>query len=154
MKKFRFNMKTLLIMRKQEEDAAKKEVVLARMQLKKILEILQELQSECNLLEEDLRRRQRSKQSVCAFHDYFLYLDFLRRKIVRRQDDVLEAQNIVEEKRKAAKKSMQKKKILENIKDKKYAEWNDHYRRLETKILDELATIKYIREEGKLSYES
>lgn len=154
MKKFRFNMKTLLMVRQQQEEAAQREVMLARQKLQKIVEILEELKRECDHLEQDLREKQASPHSIHEYKDHFLYFQFLREKIAQQQDDVLQAQNAVEVKREAVTKAMQNKKVIEKIKDKQYTSWKDHYQKMEAKLLDELATLRHIRVKERLSDES
>lgn len=152
MKKFRFKLKTLLMVRKEQESSAQKEVMLAQKQLRKIVEILNELQYECDLLEKDLQQKQ--KYNINDFRNHFLYIQSLRQKITKQQDDILEAQNVLTIKRTNVKKAMQQKKILENIHDKQHSAWTKEYQSIESKLIDELATIRHIRDKERLSYDS
>ena len=145
MKKFNFNLKALLNFRKQQEEEAQREMMLARQQLQKILGILEHLEHECTLLEEDLRNKQGGKQNIEEYRSHYFYLQDLRQKIQSHQDRVMEAQNLVEKKRQAVNQAMQNKKIIENIHEKQYSEWKSEYEKLESKLSDELSTIRHIR---------
>ena len=138
-------MTALLRLRKQKEQAAQKEAMLAHQQLNKVKEALDLLQSECDFLADELRKKQKTTRSIHDFRNYYLYLQELRRKIESQQDEMLKAQNLLEIKREKVAEAMQNKKILENIKDKQYAEWQEQFEKLEAKLIDELATIKFIR---------
>lgn len=139
-------MKTLLMVRKQQEDVAQKEVVLARQQLQKVINIVEQLQVECDTLEQDLNKQQRAKHSIVDYRNHFLYLQNTRKKIALYQDEIFKKQNIVEARRQDAIKAMKKKKVIENIKEKQFTSWKEDYQKMETKLLDELATIRHIRD--------
>ena len=141
------------MVRKQQEEAAQRDVTQARQKLRNITEILEELERECDFLEQDLRAKQSSPHSVHEYNDHFLYFQLLREKIAQQQDDILQAQNAVEEKRQAVTKAMQKKKVIEKIKEKQYTSWKDNYQQMEAKLLDELATLRHIRVKERLSDE-
>jgi|SaaInlStandDraft_3_1057020.scaffolds.fasta_scaffold121366_2 flagellar protein FliJ len=150
MKKFTFNLETVLKVRKQREEAAQRDMVKALKRLESLKEILKLLQDEVYSLEEELQQRQKHSPNVRDFYDYLLYLQSVKKKIEVQQDEVFKAHNIMEERRSVTVAAQRQKKVIENIKDKHYDEWSEHLLKTEQKFLDELATIRYIREkEGK-----
>lgn len=154
MKKFNFNLKNVLMLRKRQQEHAQKQLFIAEEKLKSIEELLRKIENECELLEKELQEKQKSSQKVAAIREYFLYLQNLRRSISEHQDEILKAQNFMEIKRQELNEATQRKKIMENIKEKQYEEWKESYRKLEIKLIDEMATLRHIQQKEGLTHES
>jgi flagellar export protein FliJ len=77
-------------------------------------------------------------------------MDHLKNKITRQKNLVAEAEASVERQRKEVVKAMQKRKIIENLQDKKYSEWETLNFNLERASLDELATMRYSKSKSQL----
>jgi len=154
MRKFNFNLKNVLMLRKRQEEFAQKQLFIAEEKLKNIEELLRKIENECKLLEKELREKQKKNQKLVALQEYFFYLQSLRQSIQEHQDELLRAQNFMETKRQELGEATKKKKIMENIKDKQYEEWKETYRKLEIKLIDEMATLRHIQQKEGLSHAS
>lgn len=145
MKQFNFKMQTLLRLRKMKEDAALREVSLVQEELNKLFELLKLLNIESTALEEELRDKQKGSIPIHEFHNHFLYIQSIKIKMLEQQDAILHTQNLLEKKRQNVEIAMQNKKVIEKLKDKQYDRWQEDLKKLEVKLLDELATIRHIR---------
>ncbi len=150
MKKFNFNLSSVLKVRKQLETVAQREVFLAQEHLDKVKQVLKVLQDETENLEKELASKQRTGLSIHDYKDYLYYIQSLKKRLQQQQDVVFKSQNILKGKRNDVTKAMQKKKIIENIKDKQYDVWKEQFQKMEAKLTDELATIRYIRSKERL----
>lgn len=143
-----FSLTTLLHVRRQQEELAHKNLLEAHLVLRKITVILQELHKELENLREQIRQSHKKRQNYSDLASYYRYMDVVKKKIERQGILVKEAEASVERQREDVVKAMQKRKIIENLRDKKLAEWESDNFDLERASLDELATMRYAK--GKL----
>ena len=139
-------MQSLLNLRKQKERSALQEVSSAQDKLNYLFSILQDLKKESNSLEAELKEKQKSTVPIHEFRNHSLYIQSMKQKMIEQQDLVMQAQNLLELKRKDVEEAMKDKKIIEKLKLKQYDAWQENFTKIESKLLDELATIRHIRE--------
>ncbi len=150
MKKFQFNLATVLRVREREEEAARIKLVKARELLNVIIKKIEALESEKLSVEAEWRNRSTTRGSFLRGEDYVGYLQILQGRIAEQQDELMRAQNIVEAKRVELEKISRKKKALENLKERKYAQWNEEYRTMERLHLDEVAVTRYRKDQDQM----
>lgn len=150
MKKFKFDLQPLLGHRKRKEDGLKRELADVRRQLAKETKLLNKLHTELGFYQEELKGKQKKKfnpDEITVYHKYF-----------NRMQKVIENQNIiveefikeVEKKREELMNASKEKKAIENLKDKKHSSYIKLARNEEQKIIDEVATMRYGKENSNL----
>jgi flagellar FliJ protein len=151
MKKFRFSLSTLLQVRKQAEEIAHKNLLEAHLLLQRQLAGLSELHQEQDKIIRELRRLQRSDPNPEKIISLNNYMQSIEAKIERQLSSVKQATFFVELQRQEVIKAMQKRKIIENLKDKRYSEWEEELFDKERADQDELSTMRYSRSKSKAS---
>jgi flagellar FliJ protein len=144
MKKFEFRLATLLKVRKRELEVAQLEFATVQEELNVLVTSIEKLRDEGRAITEELNRRQ-SSGTVRQVADYFHYLESLRGKITMKEDEMIKQQNVVARKREELAKAQQKTKVLENLREKQYKEWEAEFGRHERIMLDEIAVIRHER---------
>ncbi len=143
MKKFNFNLASLLKVRHLKEEIAHRNLLEAHLILQKMSMILEKFHRDFDRVTDHIRVLQKNNvhpQSLTMNYDY---LEVLKKKIDHQRIIVREAQAILELRRREVMKAMQKRKIIENLRDKKYGEWETLNLNVEKNALDELATMRY-----------
>jgi flagellar FliJ protein len=148
MKKFLFNLQTLLEVRVREEDWAKQELAVALAEIEKVNRKIANLKTEVKYIEEQLVLRQKKSGTITNLTDCVYYLEVLQDKILCQQDERMRLQNVAADKRAAVIEASKKRKALEKLKDKQYAEWEEEYNKQEVALLDESGNVRYIRQKG------
>lgn len=151
MKKFKFNLSTLLQVRGEAENEAHRELLKAHIHLKKMLKSIEDLETEYILLNEEVERKQKKAFSAEKLSDQHDYLMKLEQRIKLQVEEVVKAQINLEEKRLLVVQAIQKKKTIENLQDKQYAVWENEYLIKEAAFFDEVSTIYFIREKREKS---
>jgi len=146
MKKFHFNLITLLKVRCEKEKLTQKEFMAAQMELDRLLEKMALLQQEGKTLEEEIRTKQQAGIHPSELSNFLDYLNLIRQRIAEQEDGVMRAKNIVEEKRAALSHAMKERKVIEKLKETKFAQWEKEMQTREKGFLDELATMRYVRD--------
>lgn len=144
MKKFRFSLSTLLKVRREKENIARKNLQEAHLFLNKMTNALKDLENQRDGVFESLRQEQRMAHHTAIITDHFNYLALLKKKIVNQHILIEEARYQLELQRKAVIKAMQDRKIIENLSEKQYAEWEYNMNEQEKMFFDELATIRFL----------
>ncbi len=142
MKKFTFKLAKLLELREFEEDKAKAALAEA-------IAVSENLKAELKQIAED---RAATNSSRAGISDP-VYMQSIERYIVRLDtrkelalQELAQAELVVEEKRSLFAEAMRQRKIIDKIKEKKYAEWKKERQKEEDKILDDIVTAKHSRE--------
>lgn len=143
MKQFNFPLKTLLEVRKQKEILARKDLFEAHLQMKKMLDGLYALLREWKNLIETLKTNQNEKMPAHKLMENFEYFRLLKNKIDLQNKNLKESKISIEFHRKAVIEAMQRRKIIENLKEKKSAEWEAENLNQEKMHIDDLATTRY-----------
>ena len=146
MKRFQFKFDTLLRVREEKENVAQQKLSSEQQVLQGHLEDKSKLENEGKTVEEDMRFAKESRIDAKAFVDNLNYMEALRSQIAQKQDDVMRQQNVVEEKRTQVKSAMQERKVIENLKEKKYGQWKREVEAAENAFLDEQATQRYYKD--------
>lgn len=144
MKKFRFSLSTLLKVRLEKENIARKKLQEAHLFLNNMTNALKDLEDQRDRIFESLRQKQRIAHHTTVINDHFNYLALLKKKIVNQHILIEEARYRLELQRKALIKAMQERKIIENLSEKQYAEWEYNMNEQEKIFFDELATIRFL----------
>lgn len=145
MKKFVFKLEKLHSLRQKQEKDCKEELAKALAEADQILSKLEGARRERDETEKKLRQIQESTNDSREISEYFHYLDLMGKKLANIQDEVIKSQNEVTVKRQNLQEALQKRKVLDNIKEKKYSLWEKEYSKLEAALLDEVATTRYHR---------
>lgn len=147
MAKFIFKMQSLLNIKRQMEQSLKNELGKAVQKLEleknrfKSLEIEQE---ECI---SNLNSKSSKGIIVSKIQEYNSYISLLKEKMKIQKENINYAQNIVDKYREQLIKMMQEKEILEKLREKKYAEYLIEELKEEQKIIDEVISYKYSKDE-------
>lgn len=71
------------------------------------------------------------------------YFKFLKQKEEQYLEEMAQAQLVAEEKKKIVREAMQKVKVLDKLKEKKRAEWQEEYLQQEELAMDDVVTAQY-----------
>lgn len=149
MKKFQFLLQTLLEVRQQKETVAYTDLMEAQLVLQRMikihLDLENELQRQTCFIEE---KKVKSIPAVELASDIEYGL-LLNKKIMHQQDIINKTLDFVENKRQSLIDAMQKRKIIENLREKRHAEWESEFQSVEKTFFDELATIRFVRKSAK-----
>jgi flagellar protein FliJ len=143
MKKFRFSLATLLEVRRQKEIVERKNLLEAHLVLQKAITGLNELENQRLEFLDILRQKQMPVVEMRELTEYFDYLEVIKKRIVLQQEIINDALESIENQRKVVVVAMQKRKIIENLREKKFAEWEYEAQSQEKAFFDELTTIRH-----------
>lgn len=143
MKKFEFTLSALLKVRIKKEEIAQNNLWEAHQLLKKVTEELNSLIRESEDVKKQIGKVRNKTHKTETLVELFEYLSDVKRKIVMQEEIVKEAKFGVEVKRKEAISAMQQRKVIENIKEKKFKEWETEFNDQERKTFDEIATMHF-----------
>jgi len=145
MKKFQFSLSALLDVRRLKEEIAQKNLLETKLVLQREMAALEALQQEYHAAQERIRKTQKKMRSPEPLARLYEYSDDIKKRIKAQQKLVEVAKSNVELKRKDVVYSMQQRKIIENLRDKKLSEWEAEFIDMERKTFDELSTMRYGR---------
>jgi flagellar protein FliJ len=148
MKRFDFNLESVLRVKEGLEGKAKEELEKVVSGIRSLEEIVKSLDLEKKDLEKDWKKEKNQEKGV---HDYKVYTSYLRSlvdRISQKQDEVLKLRNVEAKKRFAYIKARKEKKTLENLKEKKFQEWQQRLNKLENKEIDNHSMSKFARKKG------
>lgn len=144
-KPFKFKLEKILQMKIEEEEEQKKIFAKAK---KKLIEEEQKLESLINNLAMK-KEEYKLKLMQVMQPDYFLnfnkYLDKLKKDIELQKVVVEQAKLQVEIEQQKLQEKMNERKTFEKLKEKEYQKYLQEQKIQENKMLDELATIKFSR---------
>lgn len=138
MKKFAFKLQKLLELRQFEEDKAK--AVLAQ-----AIGVAEGLKAELRQIAEDRVATNASRSGLAdpvtmqAIERYIIRLDTRKEQALQ---ELAQAELVVEEKRAILAEAVKQRKILEKLRENKYAEWKKERQKEDDKILDDIVTAK------------
>lgn len=138
MKKFAFKLQKLLELRQFEEDKAK--AVLAQ-----AIGVAEGLKAELRQIAEDRAATNASRSGLAdpvtmqAIERYIIRLDTRKEQALQ---ELAQAELVVEEKRAILAEAVKQRKILEKLRENKYAEWKKERQKEDDKILDDIVTAK------------
>lgn len=149
MKKFQFSLSTLLNVRRLKEEIAQKNLLESQILLQKEMTTLEEFLQAYYGTKNEIRKIQKSMSHPEEFTRLYEYLADMKKRIKAQQILVETAKMNVELKRQDVIRAMQQRKIIENLREKKFSEWENEFFDLERKAFDELATMQYGRKKSK-----
>jgi len=144
MKKFFFSLQFLLDYRKRREESLKKELAKMIAKEEKEKEVLEKLQEKLLFWQKQLEEKKKEERiSIPMMLVYYSYLEEL---LIQIKKQVEKIENISLEKERLQKKLLQAtkdRKIVEEIKEKRWEEFILQQKKLEQKFIDENALIKF-----------
>ncbi len=140
MKKFKFRLQRVIDVRKTKENECQRELSLSKEELKRHEEELEQEMAESSESEKKLRKALKQKINaggLAALHDYTTWTN----KKVQLQSDRTEVQRLeVNLKRKTLIQASKEKKVLERLKEKRFAEHQDQQKKEDQAFMDELGS--------------
>lgn len=146
MKKFTFPLQFLLDYRKKKEDRLKRELAKMIAQEEKEKSVLQELEKKINLCEEELRKRKKQEDvNLCWILYFYSYLERLTYQASEQTEKIKKMSEKREKLQETLAQTSRERKVVERIKEKKWADFVYLKGKLEQQILDESAIAKFQR---------
>lgn len=148
MKGFNFKLENILKVKSLREDLAKAELAHLQSEYRKEEDVLQELQNSYNSYQNQLQQKQQSPMTVQEFRLYSCYFYKVSQDITKQESSLAILEEQVNKQRDKLVESVKERKILENLKQKKYQEFQKIILSREQNFLDEIATNNFIRPKG------
>jgi flagellar protein FliJ len=145
MRKFLFSLEALLDLRRNQENLAYKALLEAQLILIKSLAFYEELEKEKEALEEAIKREQKITSDVLKLANQYEFFRILEERIESQKSLLLSARKEMDNRRQELAISIQKRKMIENLQEKKKGEWEYILEKQERVFFDELATIRFLR---------
>ncbi len=142
---YRFKLEALLSHRRNQEEAAQKELAQARRKLADERENLDRKKREKQQNIQRLQAKKNECTNVSEIRLYMNYIDQLIRDIEDQGICVHKTTKVVDQKRNALISVMQKHKTLEKLKYKERQAYEKNRMEDERKLMDELASIRHVR---------
>ena len=138
MKKFSFSMEKILELRRFEQKEAELDLGRANAEVSRIQNTLNEI------AEKHARVRSECDSNTDFFvrsnaQNFFLLLDSQKEKAL---EEMAQAQLVAEEKRKVVQECMQKVKVLEKLREKKFNQWKKEMYSEEEQSVDDIVTAR------------
>jgi flagellar FliJ protein len=149
MRKFDFRLKTVLKVREQEELSKRRALTEEEIVLEEAKAKVEQLREETSEVEGELRDQQVSGSRAQDLAAHLAYLHSLQEQSIQSQDRLMLQQNITESKRRDVADAQKRKKMIENLKDKRYLQWKHENEIEENKLLDEIAMQQFTRRDGE-----
>jgi len=151
MAKFKFRLQSVLSYKEQVEEALKMELAQLQEAHQRELLALQELEGEKAHTARALQREEEREQlDLAAIELHVAYLDILEEAIVSQTSLVQELEERLTRKREEVIVAMQERKALEKLRDREAWRAALEERRMEGKLIDEVATARFGRERSIL----
>lgn len=144
MGKFIFRLQTILNIKKQIEDGLKNDLGKAISEHEKQKEIYNKIELEREEFAKLIKSKSREGISIKDLQKYGKYIEFLNHKSKQQIEIVKNAQDNVDKYREKLIKATQERKMIDKLRDKKYAEHLKEQLRKEQQINEEITNYKYI----------
>ncbi len=139
MKKFQFTLQKVLDLRQFTEDQAKTDLAQAISHADYIKVQLAEVAEK--------RAAANASRSGCtSIEEHIVIENFITRMDVKKEtllQELAQAELIVEEKRKVFAEAMKDRKVLSNLKEKKYAEYRKAYFKIQDEMVDDITSSRF-----------
>src|SRR5574344_305049 len=139
MKAFSFSMQKILDFRELQEKQAELELGKANAEVARI-------QNELNAVAQqrvNVTKEVDGSNDIALYASAQNYFKFLKQKEEQYLEEMAQAQLVAEEKKKIVREAMQKVKVLDKLKEKKRAEWQEEYLQQEELAMDDVVTAQY-----------
>ena len=146
MKKFRFRLQKVMEYKEEIEKRRKLELSKAKKRVYDEEEKLKQLQHRDNTYRKQIQEKGTAERIDPREMDlYYQYLKVLEAQMKHQNGCILEAKEVMEEKRKILLGATKERKILEKLKEKKHVEYNSDMTRRERFVLDDLTSTAFAR---------
>jgi len=145
MKKFQFRLETLLKFRKMEEEQAQIKMTEASISLYKEQDLLNQLQNKLVVSLDLLSQEQSGSPTIEILKTFGYYIDKIKREIIGQQEQVAKAETYRQECLIALEVAMKQRKLVDNLREKRLAQYHTELLQEEQKVLDELGTQAFMR---------
>lgn len=139
MKKFQFTLQKVLDLRQFTEDQAKTALAQAISHADYIKVQLAEVAEK--------RAAANASRSTCAsIEEHIVIENFITRMDIKKESllqELAQAELVIEEKRKVFAEAMKDRKVLSNLKEKKYAEYRKTYFKIQDEMVDAITSSRY-----------
>jgi flagellar protein FliJ len=142
---FTFELESALNYRKTLEEKKLVEFCEVKKQLEKAKDLLTGIQTEKFTIIEQLKNMQKQPFSAPEIVLYLSYIRLFKEKESLQQEIVEKIIQDVEMQREALIEAVKNRKIMDNLKDRQFREFNENLAAYERKIEDETAIISFIR---------
>ncbi len=145
MKGFNFKLENILKVKSLKEDLAKVELANLQSQYRTEEIILQQLQNSYVNYQSQLKEKQQKSITIQEFSLYSCYFHKVSQEITKQAELLVSVKEQVSRQREKLVESVKERKILENLKQKKYQEFKKIILSKEQNFLDEIATNNFTR---------
>ncbi len=145
MKKFRFRLETLLKFRKMEEEQAQITMAEANTRLYKEQELLSEFQNKLLFSIDLLYKEQSGSPTIETLKTFSYYIDKIKSDIIVQREQVTKAEAYRQECLDALEAAIKQRKLVDNLREKRFEQYNAELLQEEQTRLDELGTQAFMR---------
>jgi flagellar FliJ protein len=141
---FVFRLQSILNIKKQIEDGLKNDLGKAIIEYKKQKEIYNKIEQEKETYVHCIKAKSQEGISVGELQKYGKYIGFLNDMAKRQMLNVKNAQDNVDRYREKLIKASQERKIIDKLREKKYAEYLKEQFKKEQRVSEEISNYKYV----------
>ncbi|MBT9175402.1 MAG: hypothetical protein DDT22_01077 [candidate division WS2 bacterium] len=145
MPQFNFRLQKVLDIRKYKEEVKKQELAALLLEYQKEQEFLNYLKFNQDKYQKELREKQVGCLDIFELIFYYTYLFKLCEDIERQINILCKLQEQIDLKREEVIQVQKERKIVEKLKDKKWADFKKELDLVEQKFLDEIGINKFVR---------
>ena len=142
---FTFKLESALNYRKTLEEKKQVEFFEAKKQLEREKDLLVGIQTELYAIIEQLKNIQEQPFSAPEIALYLSYIKLFKEKKSLQQEIIEKVSHEVEILREALLEAVKNRKIMDNLKDRQFREFNEKMAAYERKVADETAVLRFIR---------
>lgn len=146
LKKFVYNLQTLLNLKIQYEESAKNELGVAMQKLENEKQILVMMQQEKENLIEEIKIITKQGALVSKIKEYSLYLKTLKNNLEKQLNTIKFCTENVDITREKMIKVIKEREILDKLREKKFASYTKELHNSEQKAVDELVGYNYFED--------
>lgn len=151
-KGFKFRLQTVLDLAERVQDQKAQLMGAAEARRQSVIDVLENLIQNQEILRKDLLEAQQSGVlDLQAIQMSLQFLDTLANRVVAQRAALAKADEDVEAARAELMEAAQKVQVLQKLKDKARADYNLKLEREEAKFIDEIATVRFVRQ-GSLNF--
>lgn len=151
-KGFKFRLQTVLDLAERVQDQQAQLMGAAEARRQSVIDVLENLIQNQEILRKDLLEAQQSGVlDLQAIQMSLQFLDTLANRVVAQRAALAKADEDVEAARAELMEAAQKVQVLQKLKDKARADYNLKLEREEAKFIDEIATVRFVRQ-GSLNF--
>jgi flagellar FliJ protein len=145
MQRFRFRLETVLQLRKRKEDEVKlalarknNEIIRAQLQLR-------QMHDELNGLQQQQKESRQQGLNIVELRHWVAYRNKMKLDIIAKSKELGGLKKNLEEIRAALVQATKKKRAVELVREKRFAQWRKDYNNSTQKVTDDLSQQRFIR---------